>query len=160
MGELSLEDRALAVLDALHAPAATRAASGRYRRSQPILPGVRYWSTSMQRFSRDYVGVQFFGEAVGEASRFEARLVGAGFERRTPQTGQITFAKPVPFASPSRVDVEAVRAVGREIADILVGHDSPRQPPGQTFRDFMLASPLAEVELEPPSRQASWRGGV
>lgn len=157
---LTADTRALAVLAALNLQPATRAASGRYLRSTPVRPGVRYWATSQPRSRRDMLGVQFYGEGLPEARRLRARLEQAGFIARSPQTGQETFAKTVAFADDDAVDEGALRGVRRELDSILSEaaladtHETRR-----SFRDFMLASPLSEVDLSLPSREADWREG-
>jgi hypothetical protein len=155
--------RARALLRVLGVSPASKSASGRYLRSLPILPGVRYWTTSQVRLEQDFVGVQFFGEGADEASRCGRRLEHAGFRQRTPQTGQTTFAKPLRFAHGQAIDTQAVRAIKRELDSILfgdeIGTDQADGDQPQSFRDFMLASPLADLDLDLPSRDADWRQG-
>lgn len=158
----SPEQRARALLTILDVSPASRAASGRYLRSVPIRPGVRYWTTSQLRLKQDFVGVQFFGEGTDEAARCGRLLEGAGFRRRTPQTGQSTFAKPLSFAHGQAIDADAVRQIKRELDSILFGGmelGPETGDPRLSFRNFMLASPLAEVDLALPSRDAAWRQG-
>lgn len=70
MSSLVAQERAVAVLRALQLTPGTRAASGRYQRSLPIRPGVRYWSTSKPRMRQDLLGVQFNGaEGVREGEQ-------------------------------------------------------------------------------------------
>lgn len=159
----SPEARARALLMVLGVSPASKAASGRYLRSLPILPGVRYWTTSQVRLEQDFVGVQFFGEGADDASRCGRRLENAGFRQRTPQTGQTTFAKPFRFAHGQAIDTEAVRAIKQELDGILFGEKigTGRGDDGrhQSFRDFMLASPLSDIDLDLPSRDKGWRQG-
>lgn len=155
---MSAEPRALSVLATVGLQPATRAASGRYLRSVPVRPGVRYWATSQPRLGKDLLGVQFYGDdGRVEADRLRRRLEKAGFEARSPQTGQETFAKPAAFSSDNGIDVAALRSVKRELDAILV--EGLLVPTGakRSFRDFMLASPLSETEVELPSRDANWR---
>lgn len=156
---LSSAQRTLAVLKALDLQPASRAASGRYLRSLPVRPGVRYWATSQPRFREDFLGIQFYGEGLAEARRLQDRLLRAGFRRRTPQTGQETFARPVPFSTDETLDAAALRRVRRELDAILADGTRPNgvaEPP-RSFRGFMLASPLADMEIALPSRPADWR---
>lgn len=156
----SPETRALAVLQALKVQPATKAASGRYLRSLPIRPGIRYWATSQLRLQQDFVGVQFFGEGLEAARRCGQRLERAGFRQRSPQTGQSTFARPVAFAAGQAIDAAAVEAAKRELDEIL--RDDERggaQPASPSFRAFMLSSPLSGVDLTLPERENTWRQG-
>ncbi|MBA3811158.1 MAG: hypothetical protein H0X27_05845 [Caulobacteraceae bacterium] len=163
MSPVSVRERAGVVLGALGVLPASRAASGRYLRSLPIAPGVRYWATSQPRLEQDFLGVQFYGEGTVEAPRCAEGLMRAGFKRRMPQTGQITFAKPVSFAPRGGVDTAAIRAVRRELDAILRRHvasgERPEVEKPVSFRQFMLASPLADFELRLPPRAAAWRTG-
>lgn len=163
MSPVSVQERAGAVLGVLGVSPASRAASGRYLRSLPITPGIRYWATSQPRLERDFLGVQFYGEGTVEAPRCAECLTRAGFKRRTPQTGQITFAKPVAFAPRGGVDAAAIRAVRRELDAILRGQvtcgGGPEAEKPVSFRQFMLASPLADSELSLPTRATAWRTG-
>ena len=158
---LSPEQRVGAVFEELGLVPATHAASGRYQRSVPIIPGVRYWATSQPRLRRDFLGVQFYGEGAAEAARYGERLTRAGFKPRTPQTGQITFAKPAAFGPEDAIDTNAIRSIRRDLDDILHGRSSRDERPETTapasFRDFMLASPLAGDDLHIPKRPANWR---
>jgi hypothetical protein len=159
----TVEDRASSVLGVLGVSPATKAASGRYLRSAPIAPGVRYWATSQPRLKQDFLGVQFYGEGLAEADRRRAALERAGFCKRTPQTGQATFAKPAPFARDGEVDARAIRAIRRSLDAIL--NEGPKasnltrdgRPGG--FRRFMLASPLRDADLDLPHRDKAWRDG-
>ena len=136
-------------------------ATGRYLRSLPIAPGVRYWATSQPRHRRDFFGVQFYGEGTAEARRCAERLQAAGFQARTPQTGQLTYAKSVAFAPRGGVDADSLRAARRELDAILRSlrdeHAPDRKP--NSFRRLMLESPLAGVELSLPPRAPAWRSG-
>ncbi|MGZ8362788.1 MAG: hypothetical protein ACXW3D_02910 [Caulobacteraceae bacterium] len=159
MTSLTPEDRARALLNALSLSPASRAASSRYLRSLPVRPGVRYWATSQPRSSRDYVGVQFYGEGVRDAERFARKLLKADFERRNPQTGQVTFAKAVRFKTGDAIDVDAAKAVKREIDNILAGGEPPTLASGAkpSFRALMTSSPLADAGIILPDRENSWR---
>ena len=163
MPSVSAEERAGAVLEVLGVSSATRAASGRYQRSPPIAPGVRYWATSQPRLRQDFLGVQFYGEGATEAPRCAERLKSAGFQTRTPQTGQPTFAKPVAYAPAGGIDADAIRLVRRELDVILrnrsVSENGRAAEKPTSFRRFMLASPLADTELNLPGRTAGWRTG-
>ena len=152
------EARARSVLSALDLQPATRAASGRYLRSVPVRPGVRYWATSQPRSRKDLLGIQFYGEGLEDARRLRARLEDAGFEARSPQTGQATFAKPVPFSPDNAVDAPALRLLRRELDAILAeGEHAGVAEPNRSFRNFMLASPLADQTLDLPTRDGAWR---
>jgi len=141
---------------------ATGAKGGRYRRSLPLKPGVRFWATSRPRSREDMLGVQFFGEAVREGQLRAAELERRGFVRRAPQTGQITFAKPVPFAQGEEIDTAALGSVRRELEALLAREVSPGEE-GRTphsalsLREFMLASPLADLELDLSRPPGGWR---
>ena len=150
------EARARSVLAVLDLQAATRAASGRYLRSVPVRPGVRYWATSQPRSRKDLLGVQFYGEGMTEARRLRVRLEQAGFEPRSPQTRQATFAKPVPFSADDAVDGPALRRLRREL-DAILAEGAGGADPTRSFRDFMLTSPLADHEIALPTRTGDWR---
>lgn len=155
---VTVETRARALLATLNLCPATQAASGRYQRSVPVRPGVRYWATSQIRSRKDLVGIQFYGEGLAEARRLRGRLEQAGFRPRSPQTGQETFARPVPFSTADAIDDAALRSLRRELDAILAEADQPGvSEAGRTFRQFMLASPLSDQPIEPPARSAPWR---
>lgn len=160
MRPTTVEERAEAVLSELSLASSTKAASGRYRRSLPIRPGVRYWATSKPRSAEDYFGVQFYGEGAEEAARYGGPLANAGFRERNPQTGQITFAKPVAFSPGGDIDSRALQCVRREL-DAILSESAPTRSESasksQTFREFMLASPLADADLDLPVRTPEWR---
>lgn len=156
---MQAEQRAGAVLAALGLCPATRSASGRYQRSLPISPGVRYWSSSQPRSRRDLFGVQFFGEGLGDAGRCAAVLQSRGFVQRSPQTGQMTFAKAIDFAPNGELNEQALLRARKEV-DAALGELSDKPPPdrsGRTFREFMLNSPWADVEIELPERKGGER---
>lgn len=160
---ISAEERAKHILTAVDLQPASRAASGRYLRSVPIRPGVRFWATSQPRLRQDYLGVQFHGAGRDAARRLASRLENAGFLARSPQTGQDTFAKPVPFGATGEVDARRLQALRRELDAILLTAETAEeiidaQP--KSFREFMLASPLADTDLDLPSRDPDWREGV
>ncbi len=142
-----VEQRAEGVLDALGIVAVTMAASGRYRRSAEIRPGVRYWSSSSDRKSRDFLGVQFFGPALKECDRLRQKFLDAGFEERNSQTAQVTFCRSVGRLDSGRFDVEGLTAIRSEI-DALIGEKAPAKAGNViSFAAFMRASPLAGVDL-------------
>ena len=161
MSPISASERAEALLKVLGLSSATHAASGRYVRSLPIAPGVRYWATSQPRLRQDFLGVQFYGQGVADVPRRAERLKRAGFQQRTPQTGQITFAKPVSFGPADSVDADAIRATRSELDAILSDptKGGSEATVATSFRQFMLASPLADAELTLPSRPPNWRSG-
>lgn len=144
---LSVEDRAAAILRAAEQEPDTQKASGRYRRSAPLQPGVRLWATSRLRQRQDLLGAQFHGAGRSRAETLAARFRAAGFEERNPETSKVTYAKPIPFAADGSIDVEEVRQVRSEVEAIL-----GRRSETRSFREFMLASPWADVELELPER--------
>lgn len=148
---LTVEERAQAVLAAIGQQADTRAASGRYRRSKPIKPGVRYWSTARLRQREDVFGVQFHGPGLAEAHRLKAAFERAHFEVRNPETSKITYARPIPFGPDERVDAEAV-VEARRAADAILGGQSGSTKGGAAFLKFMQASPFADVDLDLPER--------
>lgn len=152
---LTVEERAQAVLAAIGQQADTRAASGRYRRSTPIRPGVRYWSTARLRQREDVFGVQFNGPALEEARRLRSAFERARFEVRNPETSKITYARPVPFGPGREVDTVAL-AEAKRVADAILGTqgDQPAGASGKgsTFLEFMQASPWADTEIELPQR--------
>jgi hypothetical protein len=159
MAPSSAEERAHKVLKTLGLRPATRAGSGRYQRSEPIRPGVRYWSTSQPRRRQDFFGVQFFGQALSDAETAAARLERAGFTRRTPQTGQLTFARPVDFGPGGELDTVGLSTARQDLDEIiLTGRSTARDAgSGLAFREFMLSSPWADTELELPERKGGWR---
>jgi len=143
---------------------ATNAASGRYLRSLPLRPGVRYWATSQARFREDYLGVQFYGEGQVEGLRLAARLERAGFKARKPQSNQDTYAKAIPFDQGGEIDLRRLQALRRELDAILQSGEAEDGPAAArasgSFRDFMLTSPLADADLDLPSRDSGWREGA
>lgn len=156
------ESRPERLMSAIGLRPATKAASGRYLRSLPVRPGVRYWATSQERFREDYLGVQFYGEGQEEGRRLAAHLERAGFKARKPQSNQDTFAKAIPFDQAGEIDARRLLALRRELDAILTtgeAADGATKPRPKSFRDFMLASPLADTDLDLPSRDADWREG-
>lgn len=158
-----LESRPERLMTAIGLKAATKAASGRYLRSLPVRPGVRYWATSQERFREDYLGVQFYGEGQEEGRRLAARLERAGFKARKPQSNQDTFAKAIPFDQTGEIDDRRLLALRRELDAILRSGEATdgavEARPTRSFRDFMLASPLSDADLDLPSRDTDWREG-
>ena len=59
---------------------ATRVASGRYLRSEPIRTGSRY--RAGHAHGEDLFGIQFYGAGLSLAELYRASLVAAGFEAR------------------------------------------------------------------------------
>jgi len=158
------QSRVERLLGVIGARPATQAASGRYLRSLPVRPGVRYWATSQERFREDYLGVQFYGEGQEVGRRLAADLERAGFKPRKPQSNQDTFAKGVPFDRTGEIDARRLLALRKELDAILQrgeasGGDPAASAP-QSFRDFMLASPLADTDLGLPPRGKVWRDGA
>lgn len=158
-----MESRPERLMTAIGLKPATKAASGRYLRSLPVRPGVRYWATSQERFREDYLGVQFYGEGQEEGRRLAARLERAGFKARKPQSNQDTFAKAIPFDQTGEIDDRRLLALRRELDAILRSDEaadgSVDARPMASFRNFMLASPLADADIDPPSRNTDWREG-
>ena len=157
------ETRAERLLGAIGVRPATRAASGRYLRSLPVRPGIRYWATSQKRFREDYLGVQFYGEGQEIGRRLAAHLERAGFKARKPQSNQDTYAKAVPFDQAGEIDSRRLLALRRELDMILQAGESAdktAEAKSVSFRDFMLASPLADTDLDLPERDANWRKSV
>ncbi len=142
-----VEERAAGVLAALGIEAATMAASGRYRRSADILPGVRYWSSSSDRARTDSLGLQFFGPGLILCDRLRSAFLAAGFEERNPQTAQVTFCKSVGRLDAEGFDFGALTAIRYEI-DTLIGVKARERGANVvSFAAFMRASPLAGVDL-------------
>jgi hypothetical protein len=160
MSSLFVEQRAAGVLESLGIEAVTMAASGRYRRSAEIQPGVRYWSSSSDRAGTDSLGVQFFGPGLPMCNRLRNQFLQAGFEERNPQTAQVTFCKSVGRLDGGRFDVTGLTAIRDEI-DGLIG-EKPTASKGNVvnFAAFMRASPLAGVDLALDSRAADERPDV
>ena len=161
MVEHQIEARAESLLEAIRAPRATKAASGRYLRSAPIRTGIRYWATSQARYGQDLIGVQFFGRGMKEGERLSQTLERAGFLARTPQKSQLTYAKPIDYAAGGRIDRDAAMDV-RRLIDQLLGAATPERAATaseSTFRSFMLGSPLGEIDLPLADRKAAWRPG-
>jgi len=156
---MQAEQRAEAILKTLGLSPATRGASGRYQRSLPIRPGVRYWSSSQPRSRRDLFGVQFYGEGLEEGQRYADALATRGFVRRRPQTGQLTFAKPIAFRIDDGLDAAALSQARREVETALAPapEAAPRDRSGRAFREFMLRSPWADLDVEPPERKGGAR---
>jgi hypothetical protein len=156
---LTVEERAQAVLAAIGQHVDTRAASGRYRRSKPIRPGIRYWTTARLRQREDVFGVQFHGPALSEALRLRAAFERANFEIRNPETSKITYARPIPFGPDENLDAEALAEAKRAADAILGTHPAPGLST-MSFLEFMQASPLAGVELDLPPRTLQADGAV
>ncbi len=148
---LTVEERAQAVLAAIGEQADTRAASGRYRRSTPIRPGVRYWSTARLRQREDVFGVQFHGPALEEARRLQSAFERARFEVRNPETSKITYARPIPFGPGEGVNATAL-AEAKRAADAILDGAADVAPKRQSFLEFMQASPWADTEIDLPRR--------
>ena len=158
------QSRVERLLGAIGARPATSAASGRYLRSLPVKPGVRYWATSRERFREDYLGVQFYGEGQEVGRRLAADLERAGFKPRKPQSNQDTYAKAIPFDRTGEIDARRLLMLRRELDTILRRGETAgagaAAPAPRSFRDFMLASPLADADLDLPRRDKPWREGV
>lgn len=153
---LQVGDRAAEVLNTIGAQPETSAASGRYRRSAPFRTGMRYWSTSQPRLRHDFLGVQFFGRGIQEAERLRRRLEGQGFQKRTPQTGQLTFAKAVSYLTDGSLDREALGQVRDEL-DALIGRTGEGgDDDAGSLWEFMRNSPLADLNLD-LERSGRWR---
>ena len=160
MQHLTPQDRALSLLKVMGAEPETRAASGRYVRAKDSRTGVRLWATTQTRYRQDLAGVQFYGRGRAEGECLAALFERNGFIQRTPQAGQLTFAKPVSYADDGGIDAASVAQVRDQIERLVEGRKSTEAlstPSG--FRAFMLASPLAEANLQDPIRSAHWRDG-
>jgi hypothetical protein len=150
-------ERAVAVLGAAGEKPAVPEPTRRYVHSRDRKRGVRVWATTTPRTRTDLVGLQFYGEGVGEGERLETALERLGFFAHSRQPRQLTFAKSVAFSPDGQIDRAAVSQVRKEIDSVL----DQRHPVGALatgFRAFMLASPLAEIDLPDPQRPAAWRG--
>ena len=155
--------RAERLLSVIGVQPASRAAGGRYLRSLPVRPGVRYWATSQPRFGEDYLGVQFYGEGRAFGRCLAADLERAGFKPRNPQSNQDTYAKAVRFDRAGGIDTPHLLVLRRELDAILRSGeraDKAAETRTHSFREFMLASPLADIDLDLPSRTKTWREGV
>lgn len=154
---LLVEQRAAGVLEVLGIEAVTMAASGRYRRSNEIQPGVRYWSSSSDRESSDSLGVQFFGPGLELYERIGDTFRAARFKERNSQTAQVTFCRSVARLDGGRFDVAGLRSIRDEI-DRLIGDKAAISKDNVlNFADFMRASPLAGVDLALDPRTADER---
>jgi hypothetical protein len=149
-------DRAGAILEAARATAATKARSGRYKRSESVAAGVRFWATTSKRFKEDRFGLQLFGAGLRLRESVGRSLEARGFEVRNDQTGQITFCRAVPFKADGSVDEAAILSTRGEIEALLEGRDPGGAPQkrrtGADFIRFIQDSPLMGVELELPRR--------
>lgn len=158
------QDRAQQILASVGAKPATKAAGGRYQRSLPFRPGIRYWSTTLERSRADKFGVQFLGEGIATAHRLERAFVRRGFVKQSTQPTQITWCRTIEWLPDGGIDAEAVRAARAEVDAVLDEHElptAPAQPPGiaesapskvVSFLEFMRNSPLYGVELDLPVR--------
>ncbi|MBJ7484638.1 hypothetical protein [Brevundimonas sp.] len=157
----SPEERAEKVLLAMGGEVDTRAASGRYVRSRDSRAGIRLWATTQQRYGQDLAGVQFYGRGRAEGERLAGLLERNGFVQRSPQAGQLTFAKPVGYTDDGGIDVASVAKVRDHIDLLISGASAPSAKPGSTsFRAFMLASPLADIDVPQAARAGAWREGA
>ena len=147
---LNVAERAETVLRSLSLTPDTRAASGRYRRSKSIRPGVRYWATARLRQQEDVFGVQFHGVGLAEATRLRTAFESAGFHIRNPETSKVTFARAVPFNANDGIDLNRLNDV-RHAADAILAA-AVSADAGGDFLAFMRASPLCDVELDLPAR--------
>lgn len=151
-------ERAVAVLGAAGEQPAVPEPTRRYVHSRDRKRGVRVWATTTPRTRTDLVGLQFYGEGVGEGERLETALGRLGFFAHSRQPRQLTFAKSVAFSPDGQIDRAAVSQVRREIDSVLDQRSAVDAAPAKGFRQFMLASPLAEIDLPDPQRPAVWRG--
>jgi len=150
-------ERAVAVLAAAGDKPAIEKPTRRYVHSRDHRRGIRIWATSKPSSGTDLIGLQFYGAGRSEGERLEAALDRVGFFAHSRDERKLTFAKSVAFAPDGAIDRRAVARVRQEI-DALIGRKSVGAPvSGGSFRDFMLASPLAEVELPTVSRKGEWR---
>ena len=145
------EDRAPALMEALHLPIVGRRGRGRYVTSPTAVPGVSYWATSLPRFRRDGFGVQFEGMGRDRLRFFKAELVRAGFLDRGEVDDRVTFERPVPFGADAQIDVKGLQAAYEDANAILARQVEPNQRQ-LTFLEFMQASPWAGIEIELPER--------
>lgn len=166
------QERAQRVLGVVGAKPATKAASGRYQRSLPFRPGIRYWATTLERSHADKFGVQFLGEGIAIAQRLERAFIRRGFVKQSTQPSQITYCRKIKWLPDDGIDVEAVRAALAEVDAVLNEADpapsrkrnavaeeagTPTGRSGLSFLEFMRASPLYGVELDLPKREGGWR---
>ena len=154
-------DRAVAVLGAAGEESAVPNPTRRYVHSRDHRRGVRVWATTTPRSRTDLVGLQFYGEGRNEGERLEPVLERLGFFAHSRQPRQLTFAKPVAFSPDGQIDRAAVLRIRQEIDSVLERPESlPSSARSPSFRAFMLASPLAEIDIPETDRAASWRDGA
>ncbi|QYC11481.1 hypothetical protein [Brevundimonas nasdae] len=96
---------------------ATRAASGRYLRSEPLRSGIRYWAGHAR--GQDLFGVQFLADGLSDAERLGSRLVQAGFNPRPPQSSQLTFCRAIDVQADGTPDLIALRET-RAVLDTII----------------------------------------
>ena len=109
------------------------------------------------------MGLQFYGEGRTVGRRLATALERAGFAPRNPQSNQDTYAKAVRFDRGGGINASHLLALRRELDGILQhgeAADTTAEARFPSFRSFMLASPLADVDLEFPARDADWRQGA
>lgn len=109
--------RSRQVFDAVDLTPATKAASGRYIRSEPFRPGVRYWASHANGL--DLFGVQFFGSGLASATTLQRALVAAGFLERTRQPTQLTFCRQVRGLSDDGIDAASLKAAKSDLDAVL-----------------------------------------
>lgn len=113
----SSDERTQAIMDALGIAPSSKAASGRYMRSERLRTGVRYWAGHAR--GEALFGVQFLGEGMGEAERLGAALEQAGFMARAPQPAQSTYCLGVALLAGGQLDVVALGAAKAELDRLL-----------------------------------------
>lgn len=148
---LTVEERSYAVLDAIGEIAAKSAASGRYRHSEELSPGLRFWSSSFDRDRTDALGVQFTASALEQAKQLRRVFLDAGYEERDLRDpSKVTFCKRINRNPNAGLDVPALKALKAEILS-LVGRHGPSDANASSREDFvtfMRRSPLYGVALD------------
>ncbi|MNT03500.1 hypothetical protein D3C72_1380400 [compost metagenome] len=112
-----VDERTQSIMDALGIARASGAASGRYLRSDPLRPGVRYWAGHAH--GQALFGVQFLADAMDEAGRLGHALEAAGFLSREPAPKLLTYCRGSALLADGELDVDALRVAKVDLDRIL-----------------------------------------
>jgi len=148
---LTVEERSYEILEAIGETAAISVASGRYRHSEELSPGLRFWSTSFDRDGSDALGVQFTARALGQAKALRKAFMDAGFEERdTRDVSKVTFCKRILRLAGGGLDVTSLTSLKAEILSIVSPDTQQGQanPDEEDFVSFIRRSPLYGVTLD------------
>ena len=148
---LTVEERSYAVLEAIGETAAKSVASGRYRHSEELSPGLRFWSTSFDRDRSDALGVQFTAGALEHATKLRKAFLDAGFEERDARdVSKVTFCKRISRLAGGGLDLTALTSLKADILSIVRTNvdDGQANPLEKDFVSFIRRSPLYGVELD------------